>query len=426
MVGLRGEWGLNLHRFIGHNIPSMALYRPRKYYLRITNLKQYYQMGTIKLKLVFDRHKRANANKKGSVELRMTEGKRQKYVRTGVEVYPKNWDERTTSVKNSADAAAMNAILISYHTRASKLYARMVESGEGDVDSLQRAMRKESLPKMSFVEYVRMRAQRKYVKEGTRKHFEAFARFLERWGGISEFEDITEAKVRDMDEWLHSKGMKTSTVFGYHKHLKQFINDAIIDGYLTENVYSSRRIKIDRGEKENVDSLTEEQLRMVESLELESPCLERVKDLFLFQCYTGLAYTDMMELNIDDFKKDSDGRLYHVGNREKTGSAYSLMLLAPAIDIWEKYNWELPRITNQKYNLFLKVIGTAIGVPNLHSHMGRGTFASFALNHGVSIDVLQKMVGHKQRSQTQRYAKMWNETIKENFMKLESDLTTKR
>lgn len=374
------------------------------------------------MKLVFDRHKRASSMKKGVVELRMTEGKKQKYVSTGVEVYPKNWDERKSSVRGVSEADDINAILASYLSRARKLYSKMLDEGEGNVETLQSRMRTNELPKVSFVEYVRMRAERKQVKEGTRKHFDSFARFLESWGGITEFADITEAKIRDMDEWLHSKGMKQSTIFGYHKHMKQFINDAIVDGYLRENVYTSKRIRIDRGEKENVDSITEEQLRELEEMELETPCLERARDLFLFQCYTGLAYTDMMELDINNFKRDRDGCMYFIGNREKTGSAYCLVLISPAIRIWEKYGWELPRITNQKYNLFLKVIGAGIGEPSLHSHMGRATFASYALNHGVPLDVIQRMVGHKQRSQTQRYARMWNGTIKKGFEKLENEL----
>lgn len=379
-------------------------------------------MGTIRIKLVFDRHKRASSSKKGIVELRMTEGKKQKYMSTGVEVYPKNWNERTSSVRDIPDADAMNTILRSYMSRAGKIYSRMMDEGMVSVESMRNKMRMSDMPRISFVEYVRMRAERKQVKEGTRKHFEAFARFMESWGGITEFADITEARIRDMDEWLHKKGMKQSTIFGYHKHMKQFINDAIVDGYLMENVYTRKRIRIDRGERENVDSITEKQLRALEGMELDTPCLVRARDLFLFQCYTGLAYTDMMGLDINNFKRDSDGCMYFIGNREKTGSAYCLVLISPAIRIWEKYEWELPRISNQKYNLFLKVIGAGIGEPNLHSHMGRATFASYALNHGVPLDVIQRMVGHKQRSQTQRYAKMWNGTIKKSFEKLENDL----
>ncbi len=373
-------------------------------------------MERVHIKFVFDRKKKAANGMRGQVEIRFTCGKRQKYLGTGISLLSWQWNDKEECVVECAESASCNCILQTYRTRAMKELARMVESGERlDLEELRRKVAGPGQTEITFLEYVERRMVQKHVTESTKKRYEVFLRFLERWGRIVTFSDITEARVRDMDELLFREGKTQSTVYDYHKHLKQFINDAVVDGYLKENVYTARRIKIKRGEKENVDSLSEPQLARLMGLELRNLGMVRARDLFLFQCFTGLAYADLMGFDFSNCQQDETGRWYTMGNRKKTGSAFVLVLVPQAMEILIRYNYRLPRLSNQKYNVQLKALGALIGADNLHSHMGRGTFASLALNHGVPIDVLQRMVGHRQRQQTQRYARMWNETIKDGF-----------
>ena len=102
------------------------------------------------------------------------------------------------------------------------------------------------------------------------------------------------------------------------------------------------------------------------------------------------------------------------------------MLLSPAVEILKKYDFKLNVLTNQKYNLYLKVIANAAGLGNsLTSHMARHTFAVYCLNHGVPIEILSKMMGHTDIRTTQLYAKVANKSVESAFELLENNLKGK-
>lgn len=377
-----------------------------------------------RIKFIFDRRKRAGLKCKGSIELRMTFGKIQKFIATGVMIFPKQWDAVNECVKNSFEAPEYNRILQAYRQRAVKAIADVAESGKTDIADIVRKVSNRQAPEtMTFSEYIiqRMNDKTSMVRESTEKRYESFLKAFNKWGGIITFSDINAKNIRKYDEWLHSLTLKDgtpyrqSTIHSYHKYLKQFINDAIVDGHLSSNPYKENRISIDRGTHEHIECLTEEQLNAIRTMQVKAGTyMDRVRDLFLFQCYTGLAYSDLMKFR----PEDKETMTMH---RTKTGSEFTIALLKPAREILAKYNGELPRISNQKYNLFLKGLGAAIGVQNLHSHMGRSTFATLMLNHGVPVAVLQKMLGHKNALQTKRYATMLEGTVAETFRKIDEE-----
>ena len=377
-----------------------------------------------RIKFIYDRHKRATAQKKGSIEIRITFGKVQKYITTGVEIFPRQWDSVNECVKNSFEAPEYNRILQTYRQRAAKVIADSTEKGIIDIaDIVSQIKINGDTESMTFIEYVAQRIEEKsaIVREATQKRYASFFNFMTQWNGIITFSDVNVKNIIKMDEFLHTLKLKDgtpykqSTIHGYHKHLKQFINDAIVDGHLRTNPYNDGRIKIDRGTHEHIQCLTEEQLNAIRTMQVKAGTyMDRVRDLFLFQCYTGLAYSDLMK-----FRPEAKETM--TMHRTKTGSEFTIALLKPAREILAKYNGELPRISNQKYNLFLKGLGAAIGVQNLHSHMGRSTFATLMLNHGVPVAVLQKMLGHKNALQTKRYATMLEGTVAETFRKIDEE-----
>ena len=372
-----------------------------------------------RIKFVFDRRKTATAKKKGSVELRVTFGKRQKFAATGIMLFPRQWDAVNECVKNSLEAPELNRMLQTIRQRAVKAVADGVEAGS--IDLAAAVGRSVSVKtEKTFIEYVAERICEKNAREGSTEKWKSFLSALSAWGGIVQFSDITVAGVRRMDEWLHGRRLKSgaplkqSTIFNYHKMLKQFANDAVADGYLAENPYTRHRIRIDRGLAEHVDCLTAEQLAAVRAMDIApGSYLDRTRDLFLFQCFTGLSYSDLMK-----FRADGEAETITAG-RTKTGSEFTISLIGPARDILAKYGGSLPKISNQKYNVYLKAIGAAVGAPKLHSHTGRGTFATMMLNYGVPVAVLQRMLGHKDGKQTLRYATMMENTVAEAFREVE-------
>ena len=143
--------------------------------------------------------------------------------------------------------------------------------------------------------------------------------------------------------------------------------------------------------------------------------LRQSRDLFVFQMYTGLSYSDAEAFDISQYRKDGD-TYTHIGERIKTGVAYVSQLLPPAIRVLEKYDMKTPQIENHVYNRSLKSIGMSakIQIP-LHSHLARHTFATWMLRNGAKIENVSRMLGHTNIRQTQRYAKVMAESVHEEF-----------
>ena len=151
--------------------------------------------------------------------------------------------------------------------------------------------------------------------------------------------------------------------------------------------------------------------------------ISRVRDLFVFQCYTGMSYSDLIKFNWNECFID-DGDYYIRDIRFKTGVEYFLMILPPAMDIIKKYNNKLPVISNQQYNLRLKVVGQMCGIEkSLTTHVARHTFATtITLSNGVPISIVSKMLGHTKIATTEQYAKILNKNVKDQFLLLKEKI----
>ena len=143
--------------------------------------------------------------------------------------------------------------------------------------------------------------------------------------------------------------------------------------------------------------------------------LDIAHDLFIFQMYSGLPYSDMMAFDIAEYKWD--GKSWNkLGSRIKTGVPYVSSLLPPVVKVLEKYDYELPRMNNADYNKQLKALGLMAGISTrLHSHLARHTFATYMLRNGVKIENVSKMLGHTNITQTQRYAKVLAQSVHDDF-----------
>ena len=376
-------------------------------------------MRVPKVKLVYDRRHQATPEKEGAVDLRVCFDCKQKFLSTGVKVYPRQWDSKNECVKLRNDATSLNKALSDIKNDAITLLTEMSKTGYVDLARLNEIFKPKAYD-LTFHEYMKDRISKRNVSENTRERYASFYKvFVDEYGKMKNFSDITEAGVRDYDEWLHKRTvnghlMQQSTIYSHHKYLRLFIYDALTDGYVDKNPYQSKRIKIDHGESGQIPSLTIDQVEQIESLELDG-FVGKTKDLFLFQCYTGLAFSDMQKFKLSNYSQDKDGNYLIKDKRTKTDTTYIFMLSEKALAIVMKYKGKIPAISNQKYNQYLKVLGQMIGVPTLHSHMGRSTFASTCLNQGMAIDILKHALGHTSGFMSERYATMQDLTIKKAF-----------
>lgn len=379
-------------------------------------------MAILRFNIIYDRKHATKSGKQGYVEVRFCMNRQQKYFSTGIKVFADEWDYQECKVVRHPDRMELNQRLTAIRAKAYKIVNKAYDDEDGfDFNLLTRMFRGEPAKKIDFLTYCEQRTAARCVSESTRTRYRVFTRFLRSWGKIISFSDLTVAKIRAMDEYLHTRKMGLATIYNYHKSLKLFINDAVIDNLVQDNPYRRLSFKIPRGDKHYVDCLTIEQFESIRSLAVTNPHLAKVRYLFLFQCYTGLAYSDLMAF---DFCKCNiiDGKFFYHNRRVKTDVDFVLQLLPLVVEILNKYNNKLPQISNQKYNDFLKVIGSMVGVDNLHSHMGRATAATMFLSNGMPINVVSKVLGHTNLRQTQRYARTLSRDVRSAFDALEDKI----
>lgn len=378
-------------------------------------------MGNVTFNVINNRLHRGSAFKATSIEFSFyCDGKR-KYLSTGIMIHPSEWAGKKKEIIKRKDAKQLNELLQAWKDKASKVVAKAVHDGITDLDQIIKMMKNDDSSHITFLEYCEKRRGERKVSENTKKRYDVFINFLKEWGKIVTFSDCNVSKIRAMDEYLTKQGKAQCTIYDYHKFLKLFINDAIVDGLLERNPYKFLPFRIGRGEKQYVDCINEEQFSAIKKLSIISPHIRKARDLFLFQCYTGLAYSDLMSFSYKNCE-EIEGKLFYHAKRTKTNTDFVFQILEPAKRILEKYNYELPSISNQKYNDYLKVIGGLVGVSNLHSHMGRATAATLFLSKGMPINIVARVLGHTTLRQTTRYARTLNKDVMGAFDKLEGKM----
>ena len=220
--------------------------------------------------------------------------------------------------------------------------------------------------------------------------------------------DITPMFVEDFFVFLRAT-QSNNTAIQKMKQLKKICRIAVEEGYIKASPFRT----ILKKEQKEVNPLTLEELRTIRNKQIKIERLARVRDLFVFECYTGLAFTDLENLTKDNFVVDNEGNEWIVKARQKTHIQSTIPLLPVAKEILMKYQDQLPSLTNQKYNSYLKELGDICGIDkSLHSHLARHTFATILLNSGVDMVSVSKILGHANSKITEQvYAKMLPKTI---------------
>ncbi len=388
----------------------------------------------ITIKLVRNWKKRCKENEDAPLDFRITINRQSYYLATGVKV--KASEFVCGRVVNRPDADVLNDML---GNMSKKAYNELNEClNEGRTVSMAElkkqlwAVHEEKSDAPTFLNWVAQQIPMMRLKPGTMKHYKTVETRLNEFGKFQKWKDITTSNIYIWDSWLHqlkkiptenerNAGIETdyiseATVHVYHKCLKALLNRAVKFGCIESNPYEKLRGEFSRGERENIEFLTEEEMDAFMSLHpLPGTKVAFARDLFVFQMFTGLSYSDAEAFDITQYKK-VDGKWVNNGIRIKTGKAYVSQLLPPVIDVLEKYGMQTPKIGNSDYNRTLKALGFAAGITTpLHSHLARHTFATYMLRNGVKIENLSKMLGHTNIIQTQRYAKVLAQSVHEEF-----------
>lgn len=404
----------------------------------------------IKTAIIYNHRGRFGKDGTAPIEIRVTVDRRAYYINTGVSVRPREWKfgqvvnrndcgtlndrvsimlERVDAIVNQhmkngteIDFAEMRRLVCSPDRRVKRgLYhgdaAKMVQ----DSDDMA-AWMYEQIPLLD-------------VADGTRKHYVVSVAALVESGAMCRWSELSVENVHRFDAFLHRikkhqtdaeiKAKKSveyigqATVRNYHKDIKALLGRALKFGIIAANPYDKMKGEIKRGDHETVEFLTDDERSRIENMTItDGTMLATVRDMFVFQCYTGMAYADMMQFSLDKCQRVGDDLTYSAP-RVKTGVSFYIRVLPKALAIAQKYGGRLPNVADQVCNSNLKTIATAAGITKrLTTHVGRHTFATWALRNGVPIERVAKMLGHRRITQTQRYAKLLAEDVYGEFDKL--------
>ncbi|MFD2968853.1 site-specific integrase [Sphingobacterium bambusae] len=278
------------------------------------------------------------------------------------------------------------------------------------------------------------------VAEGThtryvtaRSHVSDFIRFKYKCADL-EFKQLNFEFVKEYELYLKTvRGCNHNTTLKYIANFKKIVLRGVAKDYIPKDPFMMFKSK---KTKPNKKPLSREELSVLESKNFTTKRLEVIRDIFVFQCYTGLAYSDVYKLDKANIVKGIDGELWIMDSRKKSKSEFNVPLLPKALEIINKYKDDpdcistgraLPVKSNQKMNEYLKEIAAICEISSiLNTHKARRTFGStVTLANGVPIHVVKDMLGHQSVKQTEEYALTEQEAISKEMQTLRRKLSKK-
>ena len=396
----------------------------------------------INTSIVFDHRGRTKAGCEGPIEFRFTHARKPYYINTGIKVLGRQL--RDGRIVNRADAdllqERLEAVVSRYEQAVNECIKRNRPINVAEIRRMAFNIECPTEASTAMLDWLTKQVPKLNISAGTRRRYDVLLRRLEQFDKLKSWDDLTVENLYEFDAWLHqitkaqSNGDRQakdepqkigdSAVYNYHRTLKSLLNRAVKMNIIATNPYERLKGEFSRGVKESVEYLTEEEIAAIESLHpIKGTQVAMARDLFVFQLYTGLSYSDAQSFDISEYKH-INGRWINTGERIKTGVPYVSQLLPQAVEVLERYNWQVPQINNMQYNASLKDIQKALGIrTRLHSHLARHTFATRMLAMGVKIENVSRMLGHSNITMTQRYAKVLAESVHEDFDMIAKKLT---
>ena len=243
---------------------------------------------------------------------------------------------------------------------------------------------------------------------------------------------IDHAFISDYEFWLRSvRNCANNTAVKYIKNFNKIIKICLANDWLDKNPFANYKSKVKEVERVY---LSEEEVQAIIEKEFKTQRLSLVRDIFLFSCFTGLAYIDVKNLTKSHISFGIDGEQWIFTHRQKTESASKIPILPMTQMIIDKYENHpqsnnqdklLPILSNQKMNAYLKEIAAVCEIEKeLTFHIARHTFATtVTLTNGVPIESVSKMLGHKNLRTTQHYAKVLDRKVSEDMKILKGKLS---
>lgn len=353
---------------------------------------------------------------------------KKKYFSTNIYVKPTEWDKKHRQVKTHVP----NSI------RLNKQIRTVIESFESvelktrnqgkpfTLDALTQFTKGELTD--SFTEFMGKEIDRSPNSPATIVGHRVTLKNLKEYKSNVLFDELNYNLLDGFKRFLKDKKLHTNTINKYFRHLRTFSNLAIKRGLLDANAYPFRNFELESQETQR-GYLTPEEIVLIENLSIppEQKHLEKVRDMFLFSCYTGLRFSDVTAITPDNFTTEN-GKEYLKLTMQKVKQQISIpvhalfngkpsQLAKNHIQPDRKYIFD--DFTNQHVNRCLKDIAKLANINKpIHYHMARHTCATFLLYKGVPIVIIQKLLGHKKLATTQVYSKVMDATLENELQKV--------
>jgi integrase/recombinase XerD len=391
-------------------------------------------MNDYKLSILFLLQKvRINKQGKCPIRCRVTYLRTRKIFSTGLFINPDYWDsgKQKASPPAADNANLNNKLSLIYHQIDKAFLMLQILPNEFDVDDIYRKYKGEDskeeitilgaydlhndkTKKLIGIDFNKLSWSR-YV-ESRRKVALFITKFYKRKD--VRLKDLDLKFIQDLEYFFKTVlKLKQATVYRSIQRVKKIIQFAISENYLKKDpfhLYKNKKYKT------VIIYLTNEELKMLEKHNFSQVRLQQVKDLFIFCCYTGLAYAEMSSLTTKNIEIGFDGNEWIQMIRKKTNRKISVPVLPKAKEILEKYNNVLPGISNQKFNSYLKEISELLSIDKkLTHHIARKTFATTVLLYNnVPMEIVSELLGHSNMNITQsHYGKVVQKKVSEAIHK---------
>lgn len=391
--------------------------------------------------LFYIRRAKINANNQCPLTCRITNELERKEFSTGIFMNPDYWNatKQKAHPPNKGNSQVNTQIsLIKHEINQAFLYLQVQEK-EFSVDDIYSQFKGEKVKLDKSIKemfHLHITKQEKLIGISTTKV--SVAKFYQTQAHVLSFikkkynrsdyllKDMTMAFITEFEFYLKTeKRFMQNTIYKTLQRFRQIVKLSVALDYLPKDPFLLYKGK---KPKKEIVFLSKDELRKLEQHQFASERLQQVADMFIFCCYTGLAYTEMATLKESNIQTGFDDNKWLYIKRQKTKKSYEVPLLTKASDILNKYRTEkqlLPVVSNQRFNSYLKEIAEIVGIDKiLTHHIARKTFAStILLFNNVSMEIVSELLGHSEIGITQQhYAKIVKEKISEEMGKLNSKL----
>lgn len=385
------------------------------------------------------RKSKVNSKDESPIYLRITINLKRFDVSTGIFITPSNWSSDFSKIKgNSLYAKSINEQLDRIKFRIKEIERELfVKNLELNIENFKNEYSGIQPKKLTLIpifqdhnnkikeligqEYAHGTFER---YQTSLKHTQDFLNWKYKLKDI-EIDKIDLSFITEYEYYLRTeRKCANNSAVKYIKNFKKIIRICIANGWIDKDPFANYKSKIKEVQR---DFLSQEELIKLIQKDFKNNRLENVRDIFIFSCFTGLAYIDVKQLTQDNVTIGIDGEKWIFKNRQKTDVNSRIPLLPTAQLILDKYenhpvclneNKLLPVLSNQKMNAYLKEIADVCGInKELTFHIARHTFATtVTLSNGVPIETVSKMLGHTNLKTTQHYAKILDTKISNDMM----------